>query len=1078
MQIGRKKLTIFLSVVALLFVASGAATFILARLLHLDVYKEQILAEVRKTLNRPVSYEKGVFSLRFGPSFTFTKVVVRDRDGVSTLLKTDRVTFRLALFPLLEKKVVLKEMTLLRPYLNLSRDRAGTLNIADLLEERPGEEVPLRVKGMRIKNGYVRFVDAFASTQPLTHAVEELDLYLSDIARDETCKFEITAILAGEGKRGALSLGGKARLAARGKPFTDSRISARILLKDIDAGRFWPYYSRFVPFQRLAGHLDTETTIKGKLSEFTAEGSFRLAGLRLHYPQVFHAPLAPREVRLKYSMALDPRTISVKTIDLTVDALNVKGSCDIRDLDTDDPRIVAKAVTSPFRLEEFGPFVPYGIIQDDTAGFIERHIKGGTYRLTEGTLDGRVSQIANMGVGTNYNVLHILGTVENGLLSFGPSVPTFNGIKGVLEMRGKDFLLTGMSANFGTSPFTLNGRITDYPMDRPSAYPFTMNMTPRQPEVAWLLMATKTSKVGLVGDSRLTLTGDGPTTGYSLNTDWELGPAAFIYTDVISKPAGKPLHLACKTVLSKEELRVQSLTGTLPPVSFSASGGYRYAGRKKLSVAVKTGQFLLQEVAPMLPALKKYQPAGKMQANVKGESLPGDISEMRWSGTLSFSGASFKPDGDIKPVSNLNGTVRFTGDSLESSSVAAKLGNSMIYGKGSVVDFGNPSLNITFTSPRLAFEDLGLRTTGQVTGIDKVRGAMSFHDRTLFIKSLSGQLNRTLLNLSGTAQDLDILKMELNVSAPHLELEDLLLLTAIEPERKGGEPRKPLSIKANVNAFSGKLKGVSFKKLHTDLNFENRVLYLQNTRMNALGGEVAGSGRFDFGVEKGPRMQLSYSLGKVSAEQLFQLFGVEKQLLTGTATITGNLTAKGSEADDIKRTALGSMSIICENGVLRRFTFLSKIFSILNVSQLMKFQLPDLTTSGMPYNEIRGTLAIHDGQASTQDLFMDSDSINISVVGSADMVKRELDLTVGAQPLQTVDKIVSRIPIVGWILTGKEKTLVTAYFEAKGNWDDPRVTAIPVKSMTRGMLDIFKRVFQLPGKLITDTGEVIFGNSK
>lgn len=1076
MRIDRKKLLIILSILAVIFVVSGAATIILTRLLHLDTYKEEILSEVRKTLNRPVSYEKGAFSLRFGPSFTFTKVEVRDRDGVSTLVKTERLTFSLAILPLLEKRLVLKEMTLVHPYVNLSRDNAGVFNISDLLEKRGEEETPLHIKGIRIKKGYVRFVDAYATTPPVTHAAEDLDLYLSDLARNETCKFEISSLLPGEGKKGEVSLKGKARLAAKGKPFTDSRLDARIMLRNIDADRYWPYYRKFVPFQKLAGHLDTETTFKGKLSEFKADGSFRVAGLRLHYPEVFHASLAPREVRLKYVMSLSPKEISVKTIDLLVDGLGVKGSFAISDLDTPDPRIAARAATSPFRLENFGQYIPYGIIVKDTSEFIEQHIKGGTYKLDEGRLEGRVSQIAHMELGTNFNVLHICGTVENGLLTFGPNVPTFNGIKGNLEMLGKDFILSGMSANFGTSPFTLNGRITDYPLDTPCSYPFTMTMTPRQPEAAWLLMATKTGKLGFVGNSRLALSGDGFSTNYSLNGDWELGPAAFIYTDIISKPAGKPLHLTFKTTINREEFRVNSLNATLPPLSLAASASYRFADRGRLALAIKTNQFPLQEIAPMLPAIKKYQPSGKMQANIKGESLLGKLSEMRWNGTLSFSGASFRPGGDIKPISNLDGTVRFTGNSLESSNLAARLGSSMIYGKGSIVDFDNPSLNLAFTSPRLSFADLGMRAAGQATGIDKVRANVSLQNRILTIKTLSAQMNRSIFNLSGTVQNSDSKKMELNLSAPNLDLDDLILLATLEPERKSSEPPIAYSVKANINAFAGKLYRLPFKKLHTDLSLENRVLYLQNLQMHALGGELAGTGRFDFGVEKGPRMQLSYNLSRISAEQLLQAFGVEKQLITGTATITGDLTAKGSDLNDLKRTALGSMDISCEEGVLRRFSVLSKIFSILNFSQLLKFQLPDMVSSGMPYNEIRGSLAIHDGQVSTQDLFLDSDAINISAVGSADMLKSELNMTIGAQPLQTVDKVVSRIPIVGWVLTGKKKTLVTAYFEAKGNWDDPAVTAIPMRSMTKGVFDIFKRLFQLPGKLITDTGEVILGN--
>jgi len=34
--------------------------------------------------------------------------------------------------------------------------------------------------------------------------------------------------------------------------------------------------------------------------------------------------------------------------------------------------------------------------------------------------------------------------------------------------------------------------------------------------------------------------------------------------------------------------------------------------------------------------------------------------------------------------------------------------------------------------------------------------------------------------------------------------------------------------------------------------------------------------------------------------------------------------------------------------------------------------------------------------------------------------------------LQTMDKTIGRIPVVGWILTDKNKSIITVYFEVKG----------------------------------------------
>jgi uncharacterized protein YhdP len=192
-------------------------------------------------------------------------------------------------------------------------------------------------------------------------------------------------------------------------------------------------------------------------------------------------------------------------------------------------------------------------------------------------------------------------------------------------------------------------------------------------------------------------------------------------------------------------------------------------------------------------------------------------------------------------------------------------------------------------------------------------------------------------------------------------------------------------------------------------------------------------------------------------------------------SLQGELTAKGNSSLELKKSALGSIKLRSEKGAIKKFALFSKIFSILNVSQLFKLQLPDMVSGGMPYNSITASISIRDGIVSSQDFYVASNAMNISAVGNVDLVKNELDATIGVQPLQSVGKVVNRLPVVGWILTGENKTFLSTYFEAKGKLDDPVVKAIPVSSMAKGVFNIFKRVFELPGKLITDTGEVLVG---
>ncbi len=1070
----RQKIIVFLSVLIVLLAAWGGVTVLIDRYFHLDTYKTQLLTELEKTLNRRVFYEKGDFSLKFGPSFTFSNVIVKEKDGLTNFITAKKLTFKIALLPLLEKKVYFKEMVLEQPDIALSRDSQGVFNVSDLLKAKK-TAVTVHLKEIRLKNGTIRFHDMAVAPAGVTTVLENTDLDVGQFARGKSCDVKLTASVAGFGKENRFSIAGTAALPAEDKPLSETKFDLKLETKGLDAAHFWPYYSKYVPFRKILGRLDMDTNFIGTLPAFTSKGEMRIAGLRFDYPQVFHAVLTPKDLHFHYDMELTDRDISVKSLNLTVDKLNVKGSCAIRDIHSKDPRIIAHAVTSQFRLEEFGGYIPYGVIVKDPADFIEQHIKGGTYKLDEGRLDGRVSQILHMELGQNYNVLFIKGRVEKGLVTYGAQTPTFNNIKGELEMRGKDFNMLHMSGNFGSSPFTLEGKIADYPLDTPSSYPFTMRMSPRQPELAWLLGRGNGQKLALSGDSTLHLSGNGFTNAYNLAGDWNLTAAAYSFPDLINKPAGRNNTLAFKGTITRQDAKLSSFIYNLSPMVLTASADYRFNGKSPLALELRTNQFPFGDVAPMLPYFRQYQPSGRVQAAINGKSYDKDPTNLRWGGDLSFSGFAFKPSDSIKTVSNMTGTIHFKGDALETSQLSVKLGSSTISGKGSLIGFKNPTVNVTFASPSLSFSDLGLQTPQKELKAEKLQGNISLTNDNLQIKALSGQINNSQLNIKGTVQDINNPKIDIAVNSPHLEIEDVLLLSKLERANAQNKPPMRIGLKATVMAGSGKFKDMDFKRLKSVAMIDEKILYLQPVEFSAFGGEVSGKGRFDFGTNGAPRYQVSFTLNKVSAEKVARAVGVKKQEITGSLTMQGELTAKGNTGDDIKKTALGSVKLSIEEGSLRKFSVLSKIFSILNVSQLLKLQLPDMVSGGMPFNEVSGSLAIRDGVISTKDLYVDSDAMNISAVGKLDLIKEELDATIGVQPLQTVDKVVSHIPIVGWILTGRDKTLITAYFEAKGKIDDPNVTAIPVKSLARGVFDIFKRVFELPAKLITDTGEVIIG---
>ena len=1062
-----KKVFLLAIIGIILAIVTVCSVIICKRLLYLDTYKDDIVAALKKSLHREIIYENGVFTLGFVPSFTFTGVIIKEKDSDSVFASTDKLTFKIALLPLLEKKLILKEVQLENPVFRLLRSKNGIFNFSDILEGEK-EAVPLQLKSIRIKHGSVTFVDQAVAQPGLTTSLEDIDLYLSRLSRGENSDLKISASMVEGGRKSTLSLSGSAKLATSNKPLSDTFLSIKIKGKALDSGHFWDYYKQYVPFQKITGRLDLESTFKGKLADFSSRGTVKLEGLRFDYPQIFHSPLTPGDLHFTYDMELTPKDLTVKNLNLNVDGLAVKGSCALKDIYSNDLLILAKASTNSFRLEEFGRYIPYGVIPDDVAVFIESHIVGGTYRLQRGKLEGRVSQIAHMEKGTNYNVLSIEGTAERGLVTFGANTPAFNSIKGHLAMRGKDFILSGIEGRFGASPFTLDGKIADYPLTTPSSYPFTMTMTPQPAEVAWLLG----QKTGFSGQSTLHMAGNGFTSNYNLNGKWNLTSAAYSYPDIIQKPAGQANTLSFQGSINGQEARVAALQYNLNSLSVNGNGVHRYAGKYQTSFSARSNQFQVQEIASMLPKIKKYVPAGKVKVALHGATGTKDLKDLRLNGDIMLSGASLVPSENLKPLSNITGDIRFTDDSLETSMLTVRLGNSTIWGSGALNGFKNPSVNLTFSSPSLDLTDLGIKSTVKPVPIKKVQGSADLKDGNLHILNFSGLLNKSAFTIAGSIIDIKNPKLDISLTSPHLELGDFLLIRGLELEqKKRGTPPVKVSGRLTVNADTGRINQIPFTKLHSIVHIDEKMLNLQPIDLNLLGGTLSAKGRVDLGTTGGPRYHTVFDMKNLSAAQLLHSVKAKREV-TGIISMQGELSARGESTDEIMRTALGNMKITCEDGTLRKFSVLSKVFSILNVSQLLKFQLPDMVSGGMPFNKITTTFAFQDGIASTSDLFIDSDAMNISVVGKFNLVKNDLDLTIGVKPLQTVDKIVSHIPIVGWILTGKNRSLVTAYFEAKGNWENPQVRAIPVKALASGVFNIFKRVFQLPAKLVTDTGEV------
>lgn len=1065
---------------ALCMAALVAGTFLLApRMLDPQTHRAELIDHAKSIFNRDVRFDTADFTLWPSPALTFTRVAVREKDSQADFITAERLHFKLSLLSLLRKKAILKEAVLIDPRIAVIREASGIFNITDLIDS-PQRRQDFGIDRLRIQNGLVHFTDRRIAASPTTLSLERLNLRLTGLAQAETTKFSLSAGLVSAEKRADIALDGSIDIPLQPESFLNSRINTAVKLNGLDAGLFWPYYSRYVPFRKLAGRMDIDARFRGSFAEFESGGSVTLHDLHLDYPGVFPDALQPKTVRAVYDMKRSVHEISVTKLDVAVDGISVRGSCLLKDIQTDDLFVDARAVTGELTWETVSRYIPYGIIPGNVADFIKQKIRGGIFRLDEGRLYGRISQIAHMETGDNANVLHVRGRVQQGVLEYASDIPVFRDISGILELKGRDFNLHGMAGKFGEAPFSLEGKLADYCLDTPTRYPLSLKLTPGAGEVSWLFGKEATNRIRYAESSTLTLSGDGTLGNYKLSGSWDLTAAEYKYADWLSKPAGKANDLSFSIYFTDQETRVSSFRYNLLPLSLEASARYRYKGRRALALSVKTNVFQIRDLLPLLPKIEKFSPRGQVRLAVRGNSGPADLADLNWRGEVSLAGVSFKPTETMQEISRVTGKVRVLGSTLETSPMSVRLGGARLSVKAKIADIRNPVLSVTFASTSVDAADLGLRQEQQPVILQNVSGSVILRDRNLQIDALNFRLNDSVFKVKGAVRNpADQPDADLSLTSPYMDWRDVMILANLKRTSKTLEPathKTNAALKADLQIDAGRMGGHAFRNLRTTTNFDRDILYLQAFTADALGGKLAGSGRIDLTDTQAPRYHFKFRLDKLSAQQCLSAMDLKEGIITGTLSATGDLTAKGGGRAELKKTALGHVRIQLEEGQLMKSKVLSRAFSMINESQLPETNLPDMAQDGMSYRRILAMLSFQDGIVSTNNLVVHAGILNISAVAAIDMPQGKfIDTTVAVQLLHTVGKVVSRIPVIGWILTDEKRSVMSVHFEVSGEVDNPTVKAVPVRSLARGVFDIFKNILQLPAKLFTDTGEVILG---
>ncbi|HYJ17984.1 MAG TPA: AsmA-like C-terminal domain-containing protein, partial [Burkholderiales bacterium] len=181
-------------------------------------------------------------------------------------------------------------------------------------------------------------------------------------------------------------------------------------------------------------------------------------------------------------------------------------------------------------------------------------------------------------------------------------------------------------------------------------------------------------------------------------------------------------------------------------------------------------------------------------------------------------------------------------------------------------------------------------------------------------------------------------------------------------------------------------------------------------------------------------------------------------LSSGTMDIDAKFSAEGPLAKLGERLD-GQFSTMSRDGNIEQFDALNRIFSHLNVTELVRGEKLGATGKGLPFRtaKARGTLAgtaIH-----IEEFDLDAPAVHIVATGHMDYGNDKLGMYVLVAPLQTANVVVDHIPLINRIFGGAVLALPV---QVLGTLKNPIVVPLGPGAVASRLTSIFANTMRLP----------------
>jgi len=295
----------------------------------------------------------------------------------------------------------------------------------------------------------------------------------------------------------------------------------------------------------------------------------------------------------------------------------------------------------------------------------------------------------------------------------------------------------------------------------------------------------------------------------------------------------------------------------------------------------------------------------------------------------------------------------------------------------------------------------------------------------------------------------------LHIRTKHLNLDSMFTQSKSFSVDKHLIPDTPIYLKADEI----KIKTLKLTDIDTKISLEKDASHI--TLNKALLCDLDTKGSIKFNTNNLYADIVFKADNKPNIQDLLTCLLQTNEFMDGSYSLSGRITSDAPNPDALKAIN-GSVILTARDGRIYKWTLLSRILSVLNVSKVFKGKIPNVLQKGFAYRTISIEADIKESKIHLTKAIIDGNDMTLIFNGWIDPVTDSLDLVCLVAPFKTVDLIVKNIPLINTLLEGR---LVSVPLKATGKISDPTVIPMHPSAVGSGLVNMMSGILNTPVKL-------------